>query len=83
MANSFALLLPVIPPCAGTQRTVTLLSLLRIREQTSMATTAKRWLEPMVFVLTLLIAAVESEKIVYLQPLSYRLSSVQSVWYMA
>ena len=68
LANSSAFSLPVVPVCAvcGTQRAVTSLSLLRAREQASMAAMAKRWPGPMVSILTLSIAVVKSEKTVYL-----------------
>ena len=75
LANPSAFSLLPIPVCAGAHRMA--LFLLKAREHTSMIAIAKRWLEPMVFVLVWSIAAVGSEKIVHLQPLSCRRSRVQ------
>ena len=62
LANSSAISLPGISLCAETQRMVTSLSRLRIREQTSIDGMAKRWLGPEVSDPTLSMAAVESTK---------------------
>ena len=53
---------------------------LRMREQTSMAATAKRWLGPRASSLTRLMAEVKSTNTVYWWSLSYRWSRALSAW---
>ena len=62
--------LPVAPLCAGPHRMVTSLSLVRMREQISMAATANCWPGLRASFLTRSMAVVESTNTVYRRPLS-------------
>lgn len=62
LAHSSAFSLPWIPRCSGARRIATSLSLSRMRVQTSTEAFAKRWPGPVASVSILLIAAVESTK---------------------
>ena len=68
------------PLCAGTHQMVTLLSLVRMREQTSMAAVAKRCPGPSVSSLTRLMAEIESTKTVYCRSLSCLSSRTLRAW---